>query len=69
MDFEEKFNQFLLFVYVVVVPFTLIYLILTGKVSLVDQPPVAIFALHLYFANATVLLALLIFAWFKNKLL
>ena len=69
MDFEEKFNQFLLFVYVVVVPFTLIYLILTGKVSLVDQPPIAIFALYLYFASATVVLALLIFAWFKNKLL
>lgn len=68
MDFEEEFNKFLLFVYVVVVPVTLMYLILTGKVSLAGMPPIEIFALNLYFATASVVLALLIFSWLKDNL-
>lgn len=68
MDFKEKLNQFLLFVYVVVIPVSLMYLILTGEVSLEGQPQVAIFVINLYFAIASVVLALLIFAWLKDNL-
>lgn len=68
MEFEEKLNQFLLFVYVVVIPVSLMYLILTGKVSLEGQPPVAIFAINLYFATASVVLALWIYSWLKDNL-
>ena len=75
MDFKEKLNQFLLFVYVVVIPvslmclmLTLMYLILTGEVSLEGQPQVAIFVINLYFAIASVVLVLWIFAWLKDNL-
>ena len=75
MDFKEKLNQFLLFVYVVVIPvslmclmLTLMYLILTGEVSLEGQHHVDIFVINLDIAIASVVLALLIFAWLKDNL-
>lgn len=68
MYYEEKFKQFLLFVYVIVVPVVIIFLVLTGRVSLTDMPPVAIFALNLYFAIASFVLAVLIYSWLKDNL-
>ncbi|WP_049555389.1 MULTISPECIES: hypothetical protein [unclassified Granulicatella] len=65
---ENNFSRFLLFIYVIVIPVSLIYLILTGKVSLEGQPPVAIFALNLYFATASFVLALWIYSWLKDNL-
>lgn len=66
MNSKKIFIGFLAFITLFVIPIALMYLILTEKVSLVDMPPVGLFALKLYMAVAYAVLALLLFAWIKG---
>ena len=66
MNSKKIFYWFLAFITLFVIPSALMYLILTEKVSLVDMPPVGLFALKLYMAVDYVVLVLLVFAWIKR---
>ena len=66
MNSKKIFIGFLAFITLFVIPIALMYLILTEKVSLVDMPPVGLFALKLYMAVAYAVLVLLVFSWIRG---
>lgn len=62
MDKDKIFANFMLFMYVVVIPMALFYLMLTGKMN--NLSPTGVAAIEIYFAMVCVMLLLMIVNWF-----
>lgn len=66
MNSKKIFIGSLAFITLFVIPTALMFLMLTGKVSLVDMPSVGLFAIKLYLAVAYVVLAFILLFWIKG---
>ena len=62
MDGTKIFANFMLFISVFVIPMTLIYLMLTGKMNNLSPTEVAV--IEIYLAMVCVMLLLMIVNWF-----
>ena len=65
MEGTKIFANFMLFISVFVIPMTLIYLMLTGKMN--NLGPTEVTVIEIYFAMVCVTLLLIIVNWFMKS--